>query len=225
MSRWCHALLVLLAMALLLAAPGSAAAQGTSPLEQRITINVNAVPPREVLEMIARTMGGRFELDPHVTAPVTLRVVRVKVRTALDAICESVDCRWEHRGNTLHVQALPALPASEGAKAEPRLSDPLPTGERVYTVGPGVTAPVLVKDVRPQYTDAAKQAKTQGIVVLELVVMPSGSVRDVRVTRSLSPELDQQAARAVEQWVFKPGEVDGKPVPVRVHVELTFNLR
>jgi TonB family protein len=37
--------------------------------------------------------------------------------------------------------------------------------------------------------------------------------------------LDQQAVDAARQWTFKPGTKDGKPVAVRVHIELTFTLK
>ena len=37
--------------------------------------------------------------------------------------------------------------------------------------------------------------------------------------------LDAQAVNAMKQWLFKPGSKDGKPVPVRVSVEMTFRLK
>ena len=49
----------------------------------------------------------------------------------------------------------------------------------------------------------------------------------MRVTESLDTEygLDQQALEAVKQWEFRPGTKDGKPVAVRVHIELTFRRK
>jgi len=100
------------------------------------------------------------------------------------------------------------------------------TGEtRVYKPGDGVSAPILVKEVKPQYTAEAKKAKIQGTVTLECVVQPDGTVGEVRVTKALDPGLDQEAIKAVKQWRFKPGTKDGKPVPVLVTLELTFTLR
>ena len=52
-----------------------------------------------------------------------------------------------------------------------------------------------------------------------------GSIGDVKVTRSLDAGLDQEAIKAVKQWRFEPGIKDGKPVPVRVALEMTFSLR
>jgi periplasmic protein TonB len=96
---------------------------------------------------------------------------------------------------------------------------------RVYTPGDGVLAPVLVKEVKPQYTADAMRARIQGVVTLECVVQPDGAIGEARVTKALNPALDQEAIKAVKQWRFKPGLKDGKPVPVRVNLEMTFTLR
>jgi len=96
---------------------------------------------------------------------------------------------------------------------------------QVYEPGQGVSAPVVVKEVKPQYTAEAMKAEVQGVVTLECVVQPDGTVGEVRVTKALDPGLDQEAIKAVKQWRFKPGTKDGKPVPVLVTLELTFTLR
>ena len=95
----------------------------------------------------------------------------------------------------------------------------------VYKPGNGVSAPVVVKEVKPQYTAKAKRAGIQGIVVLECVVETDGSVGEVNVTKSLDEELDQQAVNAARQWRFEPGKKDGKAVRVRITLEMTFSLR
>lgn len=89
------------------------------------------------------------------------------------------------------------------------------------------TMPVVVKTVHAQYTKEAREARIQGIVVLDVVVLKDGSVGDVTVSKSLDQKygLDEQAVRAVKQWEFKPGTKDGKPVDVRVAIEMSFTLR
>jgi TonB family protein len=59
------------------------------------------------------------------------------------------------------------------------------------------------------------------------VVLADGNVGDVTVARSLDTTygLDQQAVNAAKQWTFKPGTKDGKPVAVRVNIELKFTLK
>ena len=112
-----------------------------------------------------------------------------------------------------------------GALPQPQETPWPPAG--VLRLGPGITAPRLVKDVKPSYTAAAMRAKIAGAVWMDVVVNVDGKVGDVRVTHSLDREygLDDQAVAAVKKWEFKPGTKDGAPVPVVVQIEMTFTLR
>ena len=91
----------------------------------------------------------------------------------------------------------------------------------------GATAPMLVKETKAHYTDEARAKGIQGIVELEAVVLEDGTVGDVTVTRSLDDKygLDQAAVDAMKEWVFKPGQKDGKAVRVAVTVEMSFTLK
>jgi periplasmic protein TonB len=95
----------------------------------------------------------------------------------------------------------------------------------VYQIGNGVTAPVIIKEVKPNYTPDAIRRKVQGTVQVSAVVLTDGTVGEVHVTKSLDLDLDEQAIIATKQWRFKPGTKDGQPVNVRVTIELTFSLR
>jgi TonB family protein len=101
------------------------------------------------------------------------------------------------------------------------------TGGGAYRPGNGVDAPILVKEVKPQYTPEAMRAKIQGAVWLECVVVPEGVCVDIQVVRSLDPVfgLDQKAVEAARQWRFIPGKKQNQPVPVLVTIELNFALR
>ena len=100
------------------------------------------------------------------------------------------------------------------------------TLQQVYEPGNGVTLPMIVKEVKPQYTARARDQRIQGSVLLRAVVLESGHIADdVEVLRSLDQDLDQQAIIALRQWEFKPGTREGKPVAVRISVELTFTLK
>lgn len=96
--------------------------------------------------------------------------------------------------------------------------------ERVYRPGSGVTDPVLVKQVHPKYTADAMRAHIQGVVELEAVVLPNGTVGDVTVVKSLDTRygLDDQAVAAARQWLFRPGQYQERPVPVLVTLILEF---
>ncbi|HEY3885780.1 MAG TPA: energy transducer TonB [Vicinamibacterales bacterium] len=99
--------------------------------------------------------------------------------------------------------------------------------DTVYTTSDaGVQPPVLIHEVKPQYTDAAKKRKVQGTVDREAVVTREGQVRDdIRVVKSLDPDLDAQAIKALQQWQFRPATKDGKPANITVQVETTFTLK
>ncbi len=101
------------------------------------------------------------------------------------------------------------------------------TGGGNYRPGNGVTVPRVLREVKPQYTSDAMRAKVQGVVLLECVVRPDGSVGDVQILRSLDGVfgLDQEAIKAAKQWRFAPGTRLGEPVPVLVTIELQFTLR
>jgi protein TonB len=101
------------------------------------------------------------------------------------------------------------------------------TGGGIREPGNGVSMPRLIHEVRPNYTGEALRAKLQGMVTIEAVVLPDGTVGPVQVLRSLDSRfgLDQEALRTVKQWRFAPGMLKGQPVPVRVAVEMTFTLR
>jgi TonB family protein len=101
------------------------------------------------------------------------------------------------------------------------------TGGGVYRPGNGVDSPVVLHEEKPLYTAGAMRAKVQGIVEVEAIVMPDGTVGQVQVVRSLDDRfgLDDKAIEAVKRWRFRPGTRQGKPVAVLVNIELTFTLR
>jgi TonB family protein len=99
--------------------------------------------------------------------------------------------------------------------------------QTVYKPGNDVTLPSVIRQVRAQYTQEAMDAHIEGVVVLEAVVLADGNVGDVKVVKSLDTTygLDQQAVKALKQWLFKPGTKDGKAVAVQVDVEINFTLK
>lgn len=89
----------------------------------------------------------------------------------------------------------------------------------------GVSLPVALRQVRPQYTPDAMRALVRGAVRLQAIVDVDGAVRDVRVVESLEPSLDAEAAKAFAQWRFAPGKREGQAVPVLVYADFTFTLK
>jgi TonB family protein len=97
-------------------------------------------------------------------------------------------------------------------------------GGGAFRVGGGVTPPVPIYRVEPEFTEAARKAKYQGTVLVQIVVDADGHVKDPRVVKAVGLGLDEKALEAVKQWKFKPGMKDGRPVPVYAQIEVTFRL-
>jgi protein TonB len=97
-------------------------------------------------------------------------------------------------------------------------------GGGVFKVGGGISAPQAISTPDPEYTEEARNAKTQGTCVLWLIVDDQGHPRDIRVVRGLGFGLDARAIEAVKQWRFQPALKDGRPVNVQISVEVGFRL-
>ena len=103
------------------------------------------------------------------------------------------------------------------------LSLPL-AAQDVYRVGEGVTGPKLVEMSKPDYGPWVGKRLT-GVVRLEIDVMPDGTVGTVALIKSSGSELDEVAVDAARRIKFTPGARDGKPVAVRLGLELEFDSR
>ena len=88
----------------------------------------------------------------------------------------------------------------------------------------GMKPPVLILRTNPEYTEEARNAKVEGTVQLEVVIGADGVPRDVRIVKSLNPDLDRKAIETVGQWRFRPGEKDGKPANFSSTIEINFRL-
>ena len=99
------------------------------------------------------------------------------------------------------------------------------TGGGPYRPGSGITPPRLLREVKAEYSEAARRQGVEGEVVLEIVVRHDGTVGDVRVVKTLGYGLDERAGAAVRQWRFAPAERLGTRVDVLVEVAVEFRLR
>ncbi len=97
-------------------------------------------------------------------------------------------------------------------------------GGGIMSVGGGVSAPIVVHSVDPEFTNEARQANFQGTVALQLIVDASGTPQNIHVTRHLGMGLDEKAVEAVRQYRFKPAMYQGHPVAVQIVVDVEFHL-
>ena len=87
-----------------------------------------------------------------------------------------------------------------------------------------IKPPKLIKKVDPVYPEIARQARVEGVVILECTTDIYGRVQNIKVLRSI-PLLDQAAIDAVRQWVYEPMIINGRPRGVIFTVTVTFKLK
>ena len=114
----------------------------------------------------------------------------------------------------------------------------------------GLSKPIALQSVRPQYTPEALRARVHGSVSVQVVVGADGAVERARVVTvmwsvvgdfepttawssdtdstapftQVTPGLVANALTAAKAWKFKPGTLNGAPVPVLTTLTLTFDL-
>jgi protein TonB len=94
--------------------------------------------------------------------------------------------------------------------------------EKVYDLSPDIIPPRIIKQVPPRHSNG-RGVRVVGSVTVALVVSSKGIPKDVRVVKGLDKDFDQSTVEAVEQWRFAPAQKDGKPVAVRISLEIAFH--
>ncbi len=128
----------------------------------------------------------------------------------------------------------PSLPIGNSGRGAPSQSGGGNGSDR--HAPPAPMAPVQAYEVTkmplPQgrcmgvYTDEARQAATEGTVVLDLIVDEKGHARDIHVVSGLGHGLTEAAIAAIKGCHFDPGEKDGAAVPVRIRgFKISFFLQ
>lgn len=139
-----------------------------------------------------------------------------------------VHVSWRDTPDEEHVERWPRARGNEQPARQPDppqivvppQPDELPKfGEYVYVE----ELPEAIEKVPPSYPDAARNARIEGTVMLQALVMKDGTVGDTKVMKSV-PGLDAAAVAAVRQWRFKPALAKGQPVQVWVAVPVKFSL-
>jgi TonB family protein len=94
----------------------------------------------------------------------------------------------------------------------------------IYKIGKDVSAPKLISSVQPEFPESARKDKSKfdGTCLVNLVVDESGMPQEVHITRSLSPDFDANAIKAVQQYRFSPAMRAGQPVAVSLNIEVNF---
>ena len=99
------------------------------------------------------------------------------------------------------------------------------SGVGPYVVGNGVKAPVAIFQPLPAYTEEARKARAEGIVLIQAIIRRDGTVDSFKVIRGLGYGLDESAINTIAtKWRFRPGTLNGQPVDVQANIEVSFRL-
>ena len=97
-----------------------------------------------------------------------------------------------------------------------------PDESGVYYAGPEVSAPRLVSVMPAAYPGYDYGKNRQGMTVLAMVIGADGAPSHIQLLHSDGDAYDQAATEAVQQSVFEPGKLAGKPVPIWIDVRVVF---
>lgn len=130
------------------------------------------------------------------------------------------------------ITALPQRSAAESAQsAGPKNGDSEGVSSKLAVAKPervkvasGVTAGLLIKQVKPIYPDEARSARIQGMVVLRAEISKGGDITDLELVDG-PIELAGSAVAAVRQWKYKPYLLMGQPVIVDTQIQVSYELR
>jgi protein TonB len=92
------------------------------------------------------------------------------------------------------------------------------------TLGGSIQPPALIKDAPALYTEAAREAKVQGVCIISIVVDRNGLPQDPHVIKCMDYGFGQSAIDSISKYRFRPAMKEDEPVPVRIKVEINFRL-
>jgi TonB family protein len=97
--------------------------------------------------------------------------------------------------------------------------------QTIYRIGATVSSPGVISRVDPAYTERARAAKMEGIVVFQAIVRKIGTIEIVKVVQPLPFGLTESAQQALNQWKFMPAKKGEEPVDAVLKIEVNFTLR
>jgi len=107
-------------------------------------------------------------------------------------------------------QAAPAAPAPPA----PPVQQATPAPEAPAPVTPPRTDAAHLNNPAPQYPALSRRLGEQGRVMLDVYILPDGSVGEIKLNRSSGfPRLDNAALQAVKTWKYVPAKRGDKPIP------------
>jgi len=179
---------------------------------------------------------GTMENLTVISGPEELR------QSAIDAVSKWTYKPYLLNGQPMEVETSITVNYSLAGSAQVRVMAGDAT-DGVKQIGGDVKGPIPIYQPEPDYTQAGRKAKVQGVVTVSLVVDAHGQPQNVHIVHGLGigpdgkPDpkfkkawrkaangMNQSAVDAVKQYKFKPAMENGKPVAVYLNVEVNFEI-
>jgi TonB family protein len=88
-----------------------------------------------------------------------------------------------------------------------------------------ISPPLALSTPGPDMSDLVRDHNFTGVCIITLFVDTDGRPENIRIRKSVRPDLDQRAIEAVSKYRFKPARTkDGSPIPVMISVYVDFRL-
>jgi TonB family protein len=225
-----------------------------SPSDDAPAVVGGAPAPSDALKVSAGTMQGAliYKPDPvypeiakaaHVQGAVVLHALISKTGTieslhaisgpqmlqgsAMDAVRQWTYKPYLLNGQPVEVETTITVNYTFGedsAETPGQAPSAEDIGVAPKLIGGAVSAPMVIYQVNPGYSEQARAAKFSGVVLVNLWVDQNGNPTHVHIVRGVGMGLDEKALEAVSQYKFKPAMEDGKPVMVQLNIEVNFRI-
>jgi periplasmic protein TonB len=117
-------------------------------------------------------------------------------------------------------------PSERRQKSKPKPTPVIPTGIGGPTSGGALEVPSYYRNPPPDYPEAARRFKEEGVVTLKAEVDAKGKVTSVTLAHSCGfSDLDDSALEAVKNWRFKPAQIAGFAISTSVNIPVRFRLK
>jgi len=131
----------------------------------------------------------------------------------------------ENGGNMF---ADPKTPGTPGPKVEERVAPQVGRGTDPTARGEGRIEPKPItpdRDVRPPYTDEAREREIEGQLRLRILIGADGKIEQIKVVKSLGYGMDEAAIKHIKaKWKFEPARNNGVPFATWIDVPITYEL-
>lgn len=184
-------------------------------------VEVSLVDANQATQVVTTTASGRFEFAPVGAGGYLLEAALPGFRKLRQQL-ELRDAGDWDRVITLQVGEVRETITVRGSRVGATQS---PAAALPVRVGGNIKPPLKVRDVRPIYPAAMREAGLTAVVSVEAIIGLDGTVSAARVlSAQMHPDFAIAAVDAVRQWRFTPTLLNGQPVEVAMTVVITFDL-